>query len=75
MSVLGLLPHRNGSWQRRIGRGFSRKGRIHGTDRPYYRNSPVQMNQQQFIRVEGRKVTVFDRQAIENLASGEKLLL
>ncbi len=33
------------------------------------------MNQQQFIRVEGRKITVFDRQAIENLASGEKLLL
>gem|GEM_PF-2629553 len=73
--MLGLLPHRNGSWQRRIGRGCSRKGRIHGTDRPNCRNSPIQMNQQQFIRVEGRKITLRDRQAIENLAAGEKLLL
>jgi len=36
---------------------------------------PIQMNQQQFIRVEGRKITLRDRQAIENLAAGEKLLL
>lgn len=32
------------------------------------------MNQQQFIQVEGRKITLLDRQAVENLAAGERLL-
>jgi CRP/FNR family transcriptional regulator len=32
------------------------------------------MNQQQLIQVEGRRITIIDRQALENLAAGEKLL-
>ena len=32
------------------------------------------MNQQQLIQVEGRRITLIDRQALENLAAGEKLL-
>ena len=32
------------------------------------------MSQQQFIQVEGRKIRLLDRQALENLAAGEKLL-
>ena len=32
------------------------------------------MNQQHFIQVEGRKITLLDRQGLENLAAGEKLL-
>jgi len=32
------------------------------------------MSQQQFIQVEGRRIRLLDRQALENLAAGEKLL-
>ncbi len=32
------------------------------------------MNQQQLIQVEGRKISLLDRQGLENLAAGEKLL-
>lgn len=33
----------------------------------------ARMSQQGFIRVEGRRITVLDREALENLAAGEKL--
>lgn len=32
------------------------------------------MNQQQLIHLEGRRITLIDREALENLAAGEKLL-
>ena len=33
------------------------------------------MSQQHFIQVEGRRIKLLDRQALENLAAGEKLLI
>lgn len=33
----------------------------------------AKMSQQDFIKVEGRKITILDRDALENLAAGEKL--
>ncbi|NTV43996.1 MAG: winged helix-turn-helix domain-containing protein, partial [Syntrophobacteraceae bacterium] len=33
----------------------------------------AKMSQQDLIRVEGRRITILDREGLENLAAGEKL--